>query len=573
MDDYERDSQRSKIRPPIVVSTMNAQAIASPSTNSSHASESLRPASPFGALSGRRSDKLARPPPNHPLPAPPSGDSNNHIRNGSDLKSERFPASMPSTISGRYGRQSPYDNETSAMTGQPRVVDYALRNSPVDRPSPRRPVANGGEWTPAGTMMSPRDPPRQSPLNTRLGQVHRGSPVAAPLHVPPPPRFPPPPPPTSEISSKQARIGQGTHVPNMFFNKNPRLKTAKSMNGLNDLGGRSSAGELSRSPYPGVSSYGVGSNLNPSSIPNYAPGYPSPIGFKGPPRPTVPPGLRPGGPANRQGSLHRGRGPPDTLPITPPPRTPTSPAAPPPPGSSLGTSTLPSDSSRQNDLDSASEATLRPEQQQQFQDLLSTASSGGTLMPNRPLPNPHALPNPHEFVFNPGPSSDSDSSEEEGGTSIIWDKPPQPFDKKEAFMRPPPEQVYERLDEYFKHHDLDKPVIEAASGGTSPTNVDQPILPLPPAILPGNRFSHKKSIRHVADEHKRRINRDRTSMATDLRQKRSTKLWGSKLEEVTSGTAMAMFAASNLSAPESPTTAPKRMLGSISCLLSLTIIL
>ncbi|KAI0830586.1 Pkinase-domain-containing protein [Trametes gibbosa] len=96
--------------------------------------------------------------------------------------------------------------------------------------------------------------------------------------------------------------------------------------------------------------------------------------------------------------------------------------------------------------------------------------------------------------------------------------------------RPPPEVMYERLEEYFPEHDLDKPVIETPSGGTSPTATEAPAVPAP------QRFKHKKSIRVVAAEHKRQL--DRTSRGVDttvapLSRKRHTKLWGSKLEEVT----------------------------------------
>ncbi|KAG7099154.1 hypothetical protein E1B28_001025 [Marasmius oreades] len=117
--------------------------------------------------------------------------------------------------------------------------------------------------------------------------------------------------------------------------------------------------------------------------------------------------------------------------------------------------------------------------------------------------------------------------------------------------RPPPEDMYERLEEFFPEHDLDKPVIEANSGGTSPTAVDLPPVPaVPPALAAEvgtgkSRIKAKKSIRIVAEEHKKRIDRtsralaagvgelDYASFTNNMLRKRSTKLWGSKLEEVT----------------------------------------
>ncbi|KAJ6575023.1 hypothetical protein B0H19DRAFT_623877 [Mycena capillaripes] len=112
--------------------------------------------------------------------------------------------------------------------------------------------------------------------------------------------------------------------------------------------------------------------------------------------------------------------------------------------------------------------------------------------------------------------------------------------------RPPPEDVYERLEDFFPKHDLDKPVIEMPSGGTSPTatSAEVPAPPMPPPS--GARVRGKKSIRLVAQERKRYI--DRTSRVggdelTAIQRKRSTKLWGSRVEEVDT---------SNL--PESPST-------------------
>jgi hypothetical protein len=121
-------------------------------------------------------------------------------------------------------------------------------------------------------------------------------------------------------------------------------------------------------------------------------------------------------------------------------------------------------------------------------------------------------------------------------------------------FRPPAEEMYERLGDFFPEHDLDEPVIEASSGGTSPTSAEaaQP-FPTP------DRRKHKKSIRVVANEHKRKL--DRTSRITSLNnanmlRKRSTKLWGSKVEEVT--VEQLKNGASALSTPAESPSEPKR---------------
>lgn len=108
------------------------------------------------------------------------------------------------------------------------------------------------------------------------------------------------------------------------------------------------------------------------------------------------------------------------------------------------------------------------------------------------------------------------------------------FEENTWAHRPTPEDVYDRLEDFFPEHDLDKPVIEANSGGTSPTAVDPSHGLTPNDRERINNVRGKKSIRIVAEEHKKRL--DRTSRAESsygnlLR--RSTKLWGGHVEEVT----------------------------------------
>jgi len=50
--------------------------------------------------------------------------------------------------------------------------------------------------------------------------------------------------------------------------------------------------------------------------------------------------------------------------------------------------------------------------------------------------------------------------------------------------RPPLEDVYDHLEEFFPNHDLDKPVIEASSGETSPTAVEHTAIPQAPVNTP-----------------------------------------------------------------------------------------
>ena len=92
--------------------------------------------------------------------------------------------------------------------------------------------------------------------------------------------------------------------------------------------------------------------------------------------------------------------------------------------------------------------------------------------------------------------------------------------------------------EFFPEHDLDKLLIEASSGGTSPMMAEAPSIPVPPAPAHFDittRVKGGKSIRMVAQEHKKTIDRTPrdSSSPSNVLQKRSTKLGGSKVEEVT----------------------------------------
>jgi hypothetical protein len=244
------------------------------------------------------------------------------------------------------------------------------------------------------------------------------------------------------------------------------------------------------------------------------------------------------------------------------------------------------------------ESTLRPDVRLHMQHILNSQSPSGTLVPMRkqlPIPpQEQRRPSITEVTYPTPPygyhDDGSSEDEDEDATGTLFKVPfkvplapiatgpasssgtrlpppspmqpdhptngAQPFDNKNGFTRPLPEQVYDRLDEFFKEHDLDRPVIEATSGSTSPTSTELPPLPVLASAAADGRFRHKKSIRVVADEHKRRIkNRMSTATANDMKHKRSTKLWGSKLEEVTAQ----MLASGASDSPDSPTAAPTRV--------------
>ncbi|KAG2755579.1 Pkinase-domain-containing protein [Suillus brevipes Sb2] len=108
------------------------------------------------------------------------------------------------------------------------------------------------------------------------------------------------------------------------------------------------------------------------------------------------------------------------------------------------------------------------------------------------------------------------------------------FEEHAWARRPPPEDVYDS--QFFPGHDLDKPVIEVHSGGTSATTMDH-IYKSPNIAIDRDKalVRPKKSIRVVAEEHKKRLDHVSTgdsSTENSIGRKRNTKLWDSRVEEV-----------------------------------------
>ncbi|GAA5974081.1 hypothetical protein JCM11641_003422 [Rhodosporidiobolus odoratus] len=129
-------------------------------------------------------------------------------------------------------------------------------------------------------------------------------------------------------------------------------------------------------------------------------------------------------------------------------------------------------------------------------------------------------------------------------------------DGKDWAFRPPVETVLEHLDVFFPEHDLDKPVFDPstsvpstpASGGSCPSPV--PDVSAPPSALATRRtgggsagpgLGYKKSIRVVALDRKRQLQKAgrnvasaASGLASNLLRRKSTKLFGARIEEVTS---------------------------------------
>lgn len=120
-------------------------------------------------------------------------------------------------------------------------------------------------------------------------------------------------------------------------------------------------------------------------------------------------------------------------------------------------------------------------------------------------------------------------------------------------FRPPPEQLYENLDDFFPKHDLDKPLLDTTAGPESGLVSSPRAEASVPSVASvgaqqglSQRSRHKKSIRLVAEDRKRILERADTrraaqgaELSSGLVRRRSTKLWGTKVVEMTPGQELA----------------------------------
>ncbi|KAG9017078.1 hypothetical protein FRB90_001857 [Tulasnella sp. 427] len=158
----------------------------------------------------------------------------------------------------------------------------------------------------------------------------------------------------------------------------------------------------------------------------------------------------------------------------------------------------------------------------------------GSPMPT-PLPGKTNLPSSRENSPSPSPAAGLTPT---GGINRRAS-----FRRDTWAFRPIQEDVLDHLQDFFPDHDLDKPFIDqvqiANEGLASPAGEVLP-PPVPPPVTKETRFKHRKSIRFVAEERKKVLERvgsarEPSAKAANLGRKRSTKLWGIRVEEVTPG--------------------------------------
>ncbi|GAA5996889.1 mitogen-activated protein kinase kinase kinase BCK1 [Rhodotorula paludigena] len=270
-----------------------------------------------------------------------------------------------------------------------------------------------------------------------------------------------------------------------------------------------------------------------------------------PPKPS-PLGIGAGGMLNRSSSL--GSRPSLRLKIDTPTPTTSSPAPPPHAGPAL-------DSSRSSEasppVSSASNRRSASESDSSFTNALErinlsgrrseTSSAtggtdGGTSGGRRKFPHPR-LDDLVRLPSSPFARRNSFASREQ--------------DDKDWAFRPPVETVLEHLDVFFPEHDLDKPVFDLPTPGASTpsTGHASPVCDVASSHAPpssatylsgaprrtGTHLGYRKSIRVVAQDRKRMLQkagnnvaRAASGLASNLLRRKSTKLFGARIEEVTS---------------------------------------
>ncbi|CEQ39184.1 SPOSA6832_00682 [Sporobolomyces salmonicolor] len=122
-------------------------------------------------------------------------------------------------------------------------------------------------------------------------------------------------------------------------------------------------------------------------------------------------------------------------------------------------------------------------------------------------------------------------------------------DEKDWAFRPPVETVLENLDVFFPEHDLDKPVFDLPTPGSStPSTGSSPVRDVAAPISSrrggaggASALGYRKSIRVVALDRKRMLQKAGNNVAravsglgSNLLRRKSTKLFGARIEEVTS---------------------------------------
>ncbi|KAE8256076.1 hypothetical protein A4X13_0g2823 [Tilletia indica] len=225
------------------------------------------------------------------------------------------------------------------------------------------------------------------------------------------------------------------------------------------------------------------------------------------------------------------------------------------------------------------EATIQPSRPTSNGEDFGTVMPPGTVSPRPPKLRIQTVPTvvqpstPRIDISRPFSASpaDEDDDEDDGDDDDAQGSAAcsKSFAKNETdwALRPPPEELYDNLDEFFPKHDLDVPVVDVTTIPGSPLvgspKSDPSALGLTsgPAVAssssssnahplsPGNaRTRHKRSIRIAAEDGKKVMERKQArqrfsgvsgiavaGVGSGLARRASTKLWGSKVVEMTPG--------------------------------------
>ena len=139
-------------------------------------------------------------------------------------------------------------------------------------------------------------------------------------------------------------------------------------------------------------------------------------------------------------------------------------------------------------------------------------------------------------------------------------------DQQWAF-RPPPDIVVKQLSKFFPHVNLDTEVIKAVSSSSSTDTNATPVAA--PTSGASKKLQYRSSIRRVAEERQRILEKPTATLGGSLAsvpepemgkvsivRKRSTKMWGSKVEEVKPGQLKAQIPVAVLEVAEEDSNSP-----------------
>ena len=186
---------------------------------------------------------------------------------------------------------------------------------------------------------------------------------------------------------------------------------------------------------------------------------------------------------------------------------------------------------------------VQTNQPMSIEDLIQ--EDGGSALPDLPPTSrtpvvPRSIRSP-ERLLQPNARVGSGSGSRKDGSSPVRQNSFTIREKNEDWaIRPSVERLLDNLEDFFPNHDLDKPIVDTnISSFASPTATSPAMTAASTAVVKGpQKLKYKQSIRNVAQDRRKLLQRAESvaktvnDAATTLFRRKSTKLWGNKVEEM-----------------------------------------